>query len=172
VRVFAKEEMKQIVIAGFPGIGKSHLFNNPGGLVVFDSDSSHFGWMDAEKKARDPRWPDHYIQYVQDILPSADIVLVSTHKPVREMLRRDRMPFWLVYPGMAMKEEYIQRYRDRGNAESFVALLEKNYESWIRELNSQLGCRHKVLTGRQYLSYVLTDILSAEEKAGGICETV
>lgn len=63
--------------------------------------------------------------------------------------------FNLVYPSSEIKEEYIERYRVRGNNDAFVKLLTVNYDSWINELKSQSGCNHIQLTSGQYLLDVL-----------------
>ena len=69
------------------------------------------------------------------------------------------IPFTLVYPSLEMKDEYIQRYINRGSNEQFVTLLKANYESWIQELMMQTNCKHVVLETGQYLSDVMKDIL-------------
>ena len=152
--------MNQQIVAGFPGIGKSHLFKNPQGFVVADSDSSLFSWADPVAKVRDPEWPKNYIRHIFDTETSVDILCVSTHKEVRDEMAMNGIRYNLVYPALEMKDEYIQRYKDRGSDPGFIALLEKMYEAWINELSTQKGCKHIVLQPGQYLSDVLPDIIT------------
>ena len=50
--------MKTKIIAGFPGIGKSYVFNQRK-YKCLDSDSSLFSWI--EKGVRHPDFPNNYI---------------------------------------------------------------------------------------------------------------
>jgi len=115
-----KFNKKTLVISGFPGIGKSHFFRKNKDKVVLDSDSSKFSWI--EKGIRHPDFPNNYIKYIKENLAyinplgvgKADIILVSSHKNVRDALVENDIPFTLVYPSRDIKEEYLQRYKDRG----------------------------------------------------------
>lgn len=147
-----------LIVSGFPGVGKTTLFNQNKGLVLLDSDSTNFSWADAEKKIRHYDWPNNYIEHIKDNLNKADLIFVSSHDVVRKALVASSLKFFLVYPGLEMKDEYIRRYVDRGSSEGFVKLLRANYENWIAELSSQNGCVHVVLNSGQYLSDVLRDI--------------
>ena len=81
--------------------------------------------------------------------------MVSSHKEVRDALVQNGIKFTLVYPDISIKDEYIQRYIDRGSPEPFINLLTKNWELWIGELNTQIGCNKIKLKEGQYLSDVL-----------------
>lgn len=147
--------MKTRVISGFPGVGKSTLFDRLANHSVLDSDSSKFSWGDEAKRIRNPEWPSNYIKHIQENLGKVDFILVSSHDVVRNGLVEAGIEFELVYPGPEMKAEYIERYVDRGNSPAFVKLLEANYEAWIAELVQQVGCIHRPLGPGQYLSDVI-----------------
>lgn len=147
------------VISGFPGIGKTTLFNAENELEFLDSDSTNFSWEDKEKTKRNQNWPQNYIEHLSEKKSQADAVFVSSHDAVRNALRQSGIPFVLVYPSLEMKEEYIQRYKDRGSNEKFIQLLDQNYEKWIEELMRQDGCTHIVLQPGEYLSDVMDRIL-------------
>jgi hypothetical protein len=61
----------------------------------------------------------------------------------------------LVYPNRDIKDEYIQRYKDRGNNDSFVDLLNKNWDNWMDEMDGQKGCEKVTLGSGQYLTDVI-----------------
>ncbi len=143
------------VVSGFPGVGKSSLFERSGELKILDSDSSRFSWADAPNRIRHPEWPSNYIGHIRENLGKADIILVSSHDVVRNALVEAGISFVLVYPALDMKDEYIQRYVTRGNSPAFVKLLQTNYVIWIQELERQPGCKHVLLGRGQYLSDVL-----------------
>jgi hypothetical protein len=137
--------MKTKLYSGFPGVGKSYLFNNSK-LKVLDSDSSTF-----DKSS----FPQNYIEHIKQNIGEADIILISSHDVVRNALVSEGLPFTLVYPDMSIKDEYIQRYRDRGSNSKFVELLENNWEMWIGELTKQIGCEKIILKSGQHLSDVI-----------------
>lgn len=138
-----------LVVSAFPGCGKSHLFRNKGDKKILDSDSSTF-----DKS----QFPENYINHIKSNIGDADIILVSSHKEVRDALQNQGIEFTLVYPSRDIKEEYIQRYIDRGNDDKFVELLKKNWENWMTELEEQKGCNKIELKNGQYLSDIITQL--------------
>ena len=147
--------MQTIIISGFPGIGKSFLVKRNWNYFLLDSDSSNFSWEDIDKKIRHKEWPENYINHIKKNINKVDIILVSSHDVVRESLVNNGIMFNLIYPDLSIKEEYIQRFIDRGSNESFVNLLQSNYELWINELMNQKNCEHFILQSGQYLSDVI-----------------
>jgi hypothetical protein len=146
IKKFNEHSKATMVISAFPGCGKSHLFRNKGDMKILDSDSSTF-----DKS----QFPQNYIEHIKSNIGDADIILVSSHKEVRDALVDKGINFTLVYPNMDIKDEYIQRYIDRGNDGKFVDLLKQNWENWIEELEHQSGCEKIKLDRGQYLSDVI-----------------
>jgi hypothetical protein len=140
------ESINTMVISAFPGCGKSHYFRNNSDKIVLDSDSSTFDKSD---------FPRNYIQHIKENIGKVDIIMVSSHKEVRDELVKNGIEFTLVYPESNIKEDYIQRYIDRGSPESFIKLLNNNWENWISELEEQTGCDKIKLKKGQYLSDVI-----------------
>lgn len=114
-----------LVISGFPGVGKSTLVGK--NKDIMDSDSSKF-----DKK----EFPNNYISHIKSALQNNKIILVSSHDVVRNALIKEKIPFILVYPDKSQKDDYIQRYKDRGSPEAFINLLGKNFDNWIDECDS------------------------------------
>ncbi len=137
------------IISGFPGIGKTHYHNCDGGSTL-DSDSSKFSWI--EDGVRHPDFPQNYIDHIKDNLDKVDFIFVSSHQNVRDALVANELRFVLVFPDPGLKEEYIQRYRDRGNEDGFVKLLEENWELFMFGLENQKGCNIIKLKSGEYLS--------------------
>jgi hypothetical protein len=101
---------------------------------------------------RNPEWPLNYISHLRS---TGGIVLVSTHAEVREALFLHQIGYVLCYPHRRCKEEYIDRYRRRGSAEGFCALVEKMWDEWLSGLeNDMRAIRHVVLGQGQYLGDV------------------
>ena len=139
--------MKTKVYSAFPGVGKTTYFNTTDKNVL-DSDSSKF-----DKKYFPTNYIEHIERNIQD--PKVDMLLVSSHKDVRDALLNKGIPYVLVYPDRNIKDEYIQRYKDRGNNDAFVDLLNKNWDNWMDEMDNQEGCEKITLGPGQYLTDVL-----------------
>lgn len=132
---------KSFPICGFPGIGKSHLSREHGWP---DSDSSKFSWVKPVQeikpldltagrfeKIRHPEWPNNYLDHIKSI---SGPVLVSTHEEIRDLLSNAGFRFWVCYPERCCKQEYLQRYRDRGSSLEFIHLLDQKWDEWITGL--------------------------------------
>ena len=140
------KSIETLVVSAFPGCGKSHLFRNKGEKKILDSDSSTF-----DKS----QFPQNYIEHIKYNIGEVDIILVSSHKEVRDALVNEGIDFTLVYPSKDIKDEYIQRYIDRGNDGKFVELLKQNWDIWTDELENQERCEKIKLESGQYLSNVI-----------------
>lgn len=154
---------RTVVICGFPGVGKSHLFRNPGNYTFLDSDSFSFSWLypeDGSDRMRHPQWPRNYIEHIESNLGEVDAIFVSTHKEVRIALQKSNIEFILVYPGLEMESEYIQRYINRGNQDAFIGLLRNFYQTWVSDLMKQESCIHMPLGPGEYLNDVFDRILN------------
>ena len=140
------DKKETLVISAFPGCGKSHFFRENKDKIVLDSDSSKFDKSD---------FPNNYIEHIKKNIGKADIILVSSHKEVRDALVDNDIKFTLVYPDISIKDEYLQRYKDRNSPETFIKLLDDNWEIWIDEMNKQKGCKKIKLKKGEYLSDVI-----------------
>ncbi len=142
-----KPYMKTKVYSAFPGVGKTTYFKSTDRNVL-DSDSSKF-----DKK----NFPANYIEHIERNIedPKVDKILVSSHKDVRDALVKKGIPFVLVYPDRSLKDEYIQRYKNRGNNDAFVELLEKNWDMWMDEMDNQGDCYRVKLDSGMYLTDVI-----------------
>lgn len=151
-----------MVIAAFPGTGKSYCVKNEAEKFdgVLDSDSSNFSWKkDANGNnttERNPDFPNNYIEHIKENIGKVDVIFVSSHKEVREALEKENIKYTLVYPNVFQKEDYIKRYKNRGNSESFIRLLEANWEEWINE------CRTEEYPTRIELPYFSLKYLNKE----------
>ncbi len=143
--------MKTIIISAFPGCGKSFLFNkekNSQYISVLDSDSSKF---DKDN------FPRNYIEHIKENIGKVNIILVSSHKIVRESLLDNNLDFILIYPKKNLREEYLQRYISRGSDEKFIDLVSNNWDNWIDEIENDKKILKKIaLKENQFLSDILT----------------
>lgn len=154
------------IISGFPGTGKSTAAKLLPG-IVFDLESSDFHWIDpkAEVKVQHPKWPANYISAIRALAFETDglknyrdllYVVISAHKEILDRLDELGIDYAVSYPDITAKEEYIQRYIDRGNTPEFIAKLDANYEKFIADIRSH-GKPEIPLAEGQYLFDRLND---------------
>jgi deoxyribodipyrimidine photolyase-like uncharacterized protein len=139
--------MRTKIISAFPGTGKSY-YHNKYPDITLDSDSSNFSWVKDQNgnntKERNPEFPQNYINHIKENIGKYKYIFVSSHKEVRDALLDNCIFFYIVYPSDSRKEEFIKRYRDRGNAEGFIKLVDENWENWMREIYWMNGGCQKI----------------------------
>ena len=137
-----------LLCAAFPGTGKSMMYRrfSNGEKIILDSDSSKFN---------KDQFPQNYLQHIKNNIGKVDIIFISSHKEVRDMLVANNLPFTLIYPERSLKNEYLARYKDRGNSSQFIEMVEKNWDLWIEECENQKGCKHIVLPSMIFISDVI-----------------
>ena len=152
--------MRTKIISAFSGTGKSYYHNNHP-TTTLDSDSSGFSWSKDENgnKIRNPEFPQNYINHIKENIGKYEIIFVSSHKEVRDALLNNCLYFYLIYPEQHRKDEYIKRYIERGDPQSFINLIETNWRSWINELENldEWAIFHEPIS----INETITTVLSA-----------
>jgi hypothetical protein len=71
-------------------------------------------------------------------------------------MKREGIKYDLVFPDRSIKDEFIQRYIDRGNSDFFVKLLTEKWDDFIDscENDRTIGRKYRLQAG-QYLADVL-----------------
>jgi hypothetical protein len=158
---------RTLIISAFPGTGKTTLFDAIESLtkdalnpemsekipLVVDSDSSKFSWL--ESGVRDPDFPNNYIKHIKGLIGHVDLIMVSTHKVVRDALKDAGIRFVIVHPIKLIKEEYIERYVQRGSPEGFIKLMDEKWNEFISELHDETEVNKIALAERQTLTYII-----------------
>ena len=125
---------RNVIIAGFPGVGKSHAENIR--KDVIDLESSRFHYVEnAEKREMEesPSWPRNYLDEIETLYSESyrKIILVSTHRDVIEGLVFRGLPFLVVAPDRTQKNEYLVRYLRRGSSVYFIRSMWGNWDNYI-----------------------------------------
>ena len=63
-----------------------------------------------------------------------EYVLIAQGEDIRSLLDENGIEYYLAFPSIDSKSEYVRRYRERGNNEAFVNLVEANFEQWVEDL--------------------------------------
>lgn len=123
-----------MIVVGYQGIGKSTLAGKDNRYI--DLESGNF-WVDG-KRAED--WYKPYCQIAEHLSQQGYIVFTSSHEVVRKQLENSSEIVVLVYPSIALKDEWIKkldyRYRDSGLEKDYKALMnaKDRYSENIKEL--------------------------------------
>lgn len=134
------------IVFGFPGVGKTYCFAHQKelGLKLVDSDSSMFHWvydlngnpcLDEDGNKREhPEWPMNYIKYVtligKEKAEKPDYILMSTHEDVMNAMKDSGFDMILVVPGEDEKDNMMRLYKERGNDEKFIEMMDKKYDEY------------------------------------------
>ena len=135
--------METKVISAFPACGKSYIFQNEQDNFdgILDSDSSEFSWIKDENgnntTERNPDFPNNYIQHIEENLGKVQIIFVSSHDVVRNALRENNIDYTIVYPDISLKEDWIKRFKKRGNNEKFINFISNNWDKFIADIESE-----------------------------------
>ena len=146
--------MSAKIISAFPACGKSTYYKNYSqyskdstglrlGLdsKILDSDSSLFSWIYDENgnktDVRNPEFPNNYIEHIKKHMETEDIIFVSSHKVVRDALKKENIPYHLVYPIKDMKDEWMRRFKERGNDESFIKFQDEHWDEFIDDMDNE-----------------------------------
>ena len=148
-----------MILSAFPGTGKTYFYNKyngTNGLVILDSDSSNFSWIKDENgnntTTRNPDFPNNYINHIKENIGKADVIFVSSHDIVRQALNDNDIKYIVVYPDNDCKDEYLERYRNRGNTEEFINMMDKNWDKFIDGMKNDKGAHMKwVLETNQFI---------------------
>lgn len=155
--------MDQYYIWSFPGTGKSSV--PPSVPGVLDADSRLYQFIgatprmlhDAAAQARtapNPEYPDNYFNYIENA--GSTYVLLNCHVSLLPRIPNENL--LLVYPDISLKDEYLRRYRTRGDNESFLSYMDENFDAMIHAVEAY-PCRKLRITDEH--TY-LTDLLKGD----------
>lgn len=140
----------------FPGLGKSSLQIE--GLLSVDADCELFKFRNVSADAlhsaeggknyqRDESYPGNYLGYIRSV--EADVVLLNCHISLLEQLDKEQV--LVVFPGLRLLPEYLERYKNRGDHPSFIAFMAEEAEGMIRCIEDSGFDSYKVMAPNMYL---------------------
>lgn len=147
-----------MIIIGYQGIGKSTLAKDTNNKFI-DLESSNF-FVDGK---RSKNWYKIYCSIANHLSQQGFIVFTSSHKEVREELKKYDEKVFVCAPNIPLKDKWIQKLADRYHEtnldKDYKALMnaEDRYEDNIRELFS---CGFPVLIIHN-IEYDLEKLISA-----------
>ena len=83
--------MSAIIISCFPGCGKTYLYHNYNNILkIIDLDSTNY--------TSQMEWPQNYFDAIISLLETYEIILISQHEAILELLNLKHIPFYIVAP--------------------------------------------------------------------------
>ena len=160
--------MRTKIISAFPGTGKSYFHRN-NKTTTLDSDSSKFSWIIADEKIiRSPFFPNNYIKHVKENIGKYEYIFVSTHKEVIEALLDNCIFFYVIFPQELQKEQYMERYKNRGNDDDFIVLLNANWRNWLSDLKKYRyitdGCKFHEMKYKEQMLEIELEMMFAKKE--------
>jgi hypothetical protein len=126
---------RTLVIAGFPGTGKTWLAQdlNEQGVRVFDLDAKNYRTI---KGVKNPDFPTNYITKLKESMGKYETIFISADKDIIDVLTSQDFVFSLVYSEDSLLSEYVdhQMYR-YGSDHVSLARAKRKWENFVLSLN-------------------------------------
>ena len=128
-----------VVLCG-PAVGKTYLSKTDSRFIDLDGMKAKYKYgiideIDFEKNKLNRGKVIHQdsLEYALDILKKEilndKIVLLSFNKQLLEYLWDNNIDYFLVYPNINSRDEYVNRMKKRGNNEKFIEAM-TNAKDW------------------------------------------
>jgi TM2 domain-containing membrane protein YozV len=148
------------IIVGFPGIGKSHISSNTTGQYSWLNIVDEAGYVKGKE--------DELYARILSLCQEPGVLLLPAHPALGAFLVSQNLVFTSVYPKRELKEEYLERYKARGNDAGFVNLLDRSWDIFVDRMHYPEGrCRHIELRAGEFLGDVFLKILTQEDAPRG-----
>lgn len=103
-------------------------------------------------------WPFNYIDEIILNLSKYRYVVIPSDSMVCSLLREEGVPYYLCYPARNLKEEYRERFLQRGNTKDFLDVFIGRWDLFMDHLESD-PCERKIILGSgTYLSDYFPDV--------------
>lgn len=163
--------MKSAIVSCFPGCGKTHLhLNNTSSFKILDLESTPFSTQNG--------WPENYINTIISKCGNYDIILISQHEEVLQLLQEKKYTFFVVSPNNSdylspkkralIKQQWFGRFFLRDNKhiinsigfDEWLKIITENYEEWtsIEHLAKYSPSKIYLLDDGEYISDIVQKI--------------
>ncbi len=144
---------KGIIICGFAGIGKTSIKTAVPSyqkMSLYDLQSHAF--------VKDAGWQKMYVDCAIALADKYDYVFLSTHDQVIDELIKRNEKFYIVYPFRHCKDEYVERFKKRGNDDAYIKRFMNRWDLFLNKIEGLMHVNKIALRRGQYLSDVLLRI--------------
>jgi hypothetical protein len=100
-------------------------------------------------------WPNNYILAIKNVTFEYKYVLIPSDFRVLALLADEGIPYILIYPSRECRDEYLQRYIERGNTKNFISIFYDDWDWFIDRLETDKYGKHIVLQPHEFLSCLM-----------------
>lgn len=162
------------IISAMAGAGKSTLIKNNPHLKMHDSDSQQFSFKTdgqgnylthdgdiattKEQRVANPNFESDYLADIEKRCLENDVVFVSAHKVVRDLLNAGEKDWVYVAYEPEIKAEVVNRIRNRDTKQPndiIANIVDENWINWMLDAKSYPAPKTLFLKSGQYLSDVI-----------------
>lgn len=132
-----------MIINAFSGAGKTYLAKKYGHIK--DLEPMDYRWiyedsllhLPKEQRKRNlcrkpnPAWPNNYIHDILKYHKNGFIVLIGGSNSIIEYLEAHKIPHLICAPTLEQKQDYLSRFRQRGNSKDYIDFWNDNFESFV-----------------------------------------
>ncbi len=133
-----------IICAAFCGTGKTFICNKTNINAI---EIEYWKYKDGLQK--------EYIEDIRRYYGKIDYIFIATDPEGLNLLRHEGFEITLVYPENELRNDYLDRYIERGSSPDFIGTFMIYWNPWINELKELKYCKHIVMKKGQYLHDVL-----------------
>ena len=138
---------KTMIISAFCGTGKTHLCK-----ILREQAIEIECWT---YQGRKDIFPDNIIKDIKAKVGKVKYIFISSNPVVIDRLVKEGINIYIYYPEQGLKDEYINRYKNRGSSDDFVDMLDRNWDDWLKEIHERYP-NGTVIKSEEYLSeYIL-----------------
>lgn len=170
---------KGIIICGFKAIGKSTVARKYENII--DLESSDYKYILDEclkdisvektkglkERKLNPEYPYNYYDKIIDEYNQGKAVLIACKIEIVELLEKNNVEYYIIYPKEEMLEEIIERCKSRGNIDEFIINVRKAYNrDFPKDKNNVIWMKKG-----EYLENILKDnkLFELKIKQGEVC---
>ncbi len=169
--------MEKLLIMAYMGTGKTELENRYDNVVDFDFQDYKYIYDESIRhlpleqrkgstnlRVENPNYPENFLTDAVKLLNEGKIVVspfinhvfkAFDHFDIRS--RVDNLRIILVCPTRDNFQEYVERFKQRGNSDSFIARREKEFPNLVDLFQEANDYERIIMEPGQYLSEALIE---------------
>ena len=149
------------IIAAFPGTGKSWLCKK--GLPPYtlsEEDASRYlgSFNKFGRYIKNYNFKKDYARFISSRPSFGYLVLIHPNRQILDACKSVNITPTIVYPDISLRDEYIERYTNRGTKKELLEYLSRHFDTLIRNIESYSEPKVKLGSG-VFLSDVIEDLL-------------
>lgn len=141
--------MSSIIVLAFTGTGKTTYCEQNSDCIDIDASTI-------------PKRPffalNYYIEIKKALNKKYKYIFISTHKEIRNLLKLLKINYIIIYPEISLKDEYYNRFINRGNSTRYANLIAENWDTWINEMEKEKNVNKYVLKSNMYISDIINKL--------------